>query len=427
MAKSRRKRFGLLGSLLGLNKPAPKQNQLHSMFASLGGYSPVYSSYDGGIYEIGLCRACINRIATSCGKASPELTNKDYKSKIYNYLVKKKPNPYMTASQFYKRLATIYFAENNAFIIPIEDEYGMIKGLWPAVPSQCQLKEINDVVYIYFNFIYGETKLIEYSKVGHLRQMQYKNDYFGDVNDAFDTTAKLMLAQEEGAINAIKSSSIVRFLAKISTPIDDDEDYKEQQNMILRNNLNKNETGVFLIDNRFDEVKPIESKPLLVDAKQKQAIENSVYSYFGISEAILQNKYKPDEWNAFYESIIEPFFIEVGEVLSGMLYSVNQVMNGSEIILTSDRLQYDSTQTKLNVATQMFDRGMIDTNGALNIMNKAPLPDDEGKKRFIRGEYIQVTKSNQGGISYNGETEPQQNSNALNSVSDESGDGKQTD
>jgi len=72
----------------------------------------------------------------------------------------------------------------------------------------------------------------------------------------------------------------------------------------------------------------------------------------------------------------------------------------------------------------MFDRGMIDTNGALNIMNKAPLPDDEGKKRFIRGEYIQVTKSNQGGISYNGETEPQQNPNALNSVSDESGDGE---
>ena len=98
-------------------------------------------------------------------------------------------------------------------------------------------------------------------------------------------------------------------------------------------------------------------------------------------------------------------------------------MDGSEIILTSDRLQYDSTQTKLNVATQMFDRGMIDTNGALNIMNKAPLPDDEGKKRFIRGEYIQVTK-NQGGVSYNGETEPQQNPNALNSVSDESGDGE---
>ena len=102
-------------------------------------------------------------------------------------------------------------------------------------------------------------------------------------------------------------------------------------------------------------------------------------------------------------------------------------MNGSEIILTSDRLQYDSTQTKLNVATQMFDRGMIDTDGALNIMNKAPLPNDEGKKRFIRGEYIQVTKSNQGGISYNVETEPQQNPNALDPVPNEPGNGEQKD
>ena len=42
----------------------------------------------------------------------------------------------------------------------------------------------------------------------------------------------------------------------------------------------------------------------------------------------------------------------------------------------------------------------------------------------VRNVLFQVTKSNQGGISYNGETEPQQNPNALDPVPNEPGDGK---
>lgn len=420
MAKrSVKKRSSLLSTLLGNNKKS-EPNLLRSYFGTFG-YSPVYTSYDGGIYELGLCRACINTIATACSKTTPEIVGDSRKNRIYSFLISKKPNPYMTASQFYKRLATAYFVENNAFIIPIEDEYGTLTGLWPAVPSQVSLKSINQVTYAFYDFADGTKKCIEYSKIGHLRQMQYKNDFFGESNSAFDSTGQLLITQEEGATAAIKSSSVVRFFAKLNTVIADDEDYKEQQNLISRNNLNKNDSGVFLVDSRYEDVKPIEGKPLLVDATQKQSIENSVFNYFGISEAILQNKYSPEMWNAFYESKIEPFFIECGEVLTCMLFSVEQMMkHDCAVILTSDRLQYDSTDTKITVATQLFDRGATDIDGVLNIMNKAPLPNGEGKRRFIRGEYIQVDEL-KGGNQNVKEREPKSNENAFNELHNDNG------
>lgn len=428
MAKrSVRKRSGLLANLLGSNKKA-EPNLLRTYFGTLGGYSPVYTSYDGGIYELGLCRACINTIATACSKTTPEIVGESRKNRIFQFLISKKPNPYMTASQFYKRLATAYFIENNAFIIPIEDEYGTLVGLWPAVPSQVTLKSVNGITYAIYDFADGTRKAIEYSKIGHMRQMQYKDDFFGESNSAFNSTGQLLITQEEGATQAIKSSSTVRFFAKLNTVIADDEDYKEQQDLISRNNLSNNDSGVFLVDSRYEDIKPIEGKPLLVDAKQKTAIENSVFNYFGISEKILQNDYTPEMWNAFYESKIEPFFIECGEVLTCMLFSVEQMMrNDCQVILTSDRLQYDSTETKINVATQLFDRGATDIDGVLNILNKAPLPNGEGKKRFIRGEYIQVDALKGGNPNVEPKQEPESNEDALNVIHNDNGNDPKED
>ncbi|WP_289965424.1 hypothetical protein, partial [Faecalibaculum rodentium] len=81
------------------------------------------------IYELALARACINKIATECSKATPTLTKPN---KRVEYFVSKYPNPYQTASQFIYQLVTILLAENNAYVIPILDEFGKTSGLWAA-------------------------------------------------------------------------------------------------------------------------------------------------------------------------------------------------------------------------------------------------------------------------------------------------------
>jgi hypothetical protein len=218
--------------------------------------------------------------------------------------------------------------------------------------------------------------------------MQYKNDFFGASNSAFKNTADLVRAQEKGSAEAIKSGSNIRYMGKLNQQIVDDEDFKEQQRSVSALNLNDNETGLFIYDSRWEEMKQVTSTPVLLDAEQKKAIDNSVYTYWGVNEDFLQNKYSEDVWNAIYESNIEPFLIQCGEVLTQMFFSEDQMLDGKGIMLTSDRLQYASNQTKIQVAKEFFDRGLMTTNQALAILNLPPVKD--GDKRYIRSEYINI-------------------------------------
>lgn len=392
-------------------KPTQKDTRaLTNYFSLLSGYSPSYSSYDGAIYEIDLVRACVHRIASECAKATPILVNDDDKDKAF--IISQYPNDTMTAFQFYYRLATIFQIENNAYIVPEyaeKDKSGGIVGLIPLAPKSVDIIE-DDIQGMCYRFTFndGLVKVYPIHEVGHIKRMQYKNDMYGDANNAFNKTADLVIAQEEGSANAIKSSSLLRFMAKLNTPIDDDEDYQEQQDVFLRNNLEGNQSGVLIYDTRFEDVKQIESKPLLVDAEQKKAIENSVYTYWGINEDILQNKYSEDTWNAFYESAIEPFYIQVQEVITKLLYSIEDIKEGKAIRLTSDRLQYASNTTKIQVAKEFVDRGLLTLDQGLNILNLPPLPDGQGNVRVIRAEYIDAAMVGKGvkGDDENGNTSP---------------------
>ena len=44
---------------------------VYTYFRTLGGYTPVYTSFDGGVYEMALTRACIHTFATHVSKLRP--------------------------------------------------------------------------------------------------------------------------------------------------------------------------------------------------------------------------------------------------------------------------------------------------------------------------------------------------------------------
>jgi hypothetical protein len=68
-----------------------------------------------------------------------------------------------------------------------------------------------------------------------------------------------------------------------------------------------------------------------------------------------------------------------------MLFTFREQSQGNEVVASSNRLQYLSNAEKLNVSTQLLDRGILTINQALDIWN---LPNIEnGDVRIIRGEY----------------------------------------
>lgn len=353
----------------------------------LNGYTPVFTSAPESIYEMELTRAAIHSFATFCSKLKPEISGSARKS--LEKTLQFRPNPFMDTSKFLYRLATILSVNNTAFIVPIEDRLGELVGFYPLIPQRCEVLDYRGEAYLRYTFASGEHAAIEFFKVGILTQYQYKSDFFGEDNSALRPTMELIHTQNEGIINGVKNSASIRFLAKIANMLKPADITKERQRFTQDNLSADNQSGMVIYDAKFEDVRPIESKPFTVDAEQMQLINQNVYSYFGTNEKILKNSYNEDEWNAYYEGKIEPFAIQLSLVLSNMIFSQRELAFGNAVTFTANRLQYASSSTKLSISTQLFDRGLLCRNDIMDIWNMAHVQD--GDKYYIRKEYAEIS------------------------------------
>ena len=354
------------------------------MFRTLTAYRPVFTSWGGAIYESEIVRAAIDARARHISKLKVELigsANPSLQSKL-----RQGPNQWQTWSQFLYRVSTILDINNTAFIVPVFDERMIITGLYPVLPHRCSLLEYDNELWLRYQFAHGEIGAVEFRKCAVLTRHQYKSDFFGDPNTAIEDTMKLIHIQNQGIEEAVKNTSTFRFMAQLAN-FAKPEDLKNEAKRFTRENFSTEaETGGFLLfPNTYKDIKQIDVKPYTVDPDQMKAIRENVYNYYGVNEDVLQNKAYGDAWSAFYEGAIEPFAIQFSEATTKALFSERERAQGSQLMLTANRLQYMSNNDKLNVSSQLLDRGIFSINDVREIWNLPPV--ENGDQRVIRGEY----------------------------------------
>ncbi len=362
---------------------------MQGYFKMFSGYTPVFTTLNGGIYEMELTRACIHAYASQCAKLKIEATG-NARSALTKRLLYK-PNPYMDTYKFLYRLATILEINTTAYIVPITDDTGTyIVGYYPILPSLCEVLEYKNEPWLRYTFGNGQKACIEFSRVGVLTKFQYDSDFFGSGNAALYPTLQLINTQNQGIIEGVKSSANIRFIAKLNN-IFKGPDIEAERKRFTESNLSAdNNSGVMMFDNKYSDVKQIVSKPFIIDDNQMNAIKANVFDYFGCNEKILQNNFAEDEWNAYYEGKIELFAIQTSLVMTNMTFTETELSYGNSFILSANRLQYASNKTKLEIVTQLFDRGYMTHNEGREIFNMSPI--SGGDKYFIRQEYIEVDK-----------------------------------
>ena len=375
--------------------PKPYKDQaVDGYFKTLNAYVPTFSNYAGGIYEMELTRAAIHSIATQAAKLKPEIIGSAYKN--LEKTLQFKPNPFMDTYKFIYRVATILHVDTTAFIVPLyAKDMNTIIGLYPLLPQYTEIVYISNKPWLRYTFRNGQKAAIELDRVGILTHYQYDDDFFGATNKALMPTMKLLDTQKQGIEEGIKQSAMLRFMAKVGQTLRPEDIVKERNRFSKENLSTENTTGVMMFDAKYSEVKQIESKPFIVDADQMRLIQNNVFNYFGVNEKILQNDWDEDSWNAFYEGKIEPFALQLSLVISNMLFTNKELAHGNQVMFTANRMQYASNKTKLEVSSQMFDRGILTTNQVMDIWNMAHVED--GDKRYIRREYVEVDKLDSGG------------------------------
>ena len=358
--------------------------QAYTMFRTLTAYQPVFTNWGGAIYESEVVRAAIDARARHISKLKVETigsANKSLQTKL-----RQGPNQWQAWSQFLYRVSTILDIHNTAFIVPVFDERMIITGIYPVLPTRCSLIDYKGELWLRYQFSSGDIGAVEFRKCALLTKYQYKNDFFGESNVALNDTMKLIGIQNQGIEEAVKNTSTFRFMAQMGNFVKPD-DLKKERARFTRDNLStESDAGGFLLfPNTYKDIKQIDVKPYTVDADQMEQIRENVYNYFGVNEDVLQNKAYGDAWSAFYEGAIEPFAIQFSEAITKAMFSERERAQGSLIMATANRLQYMSNNDKLNVSSQLLDRGIFSINDVREIWNLPPV--ENGDLRVIRGEY----------------------------------------
>ena len=376
--------------IFGRREPAMAA-KARSTFELLEGYTPAFHSWNGSIYESDLIRAALDAHGRHAAKLA---LNMPGNAKQYlRGKMQLAPNEFQTWPQFLYRTAVTLYCRNTAFIVPVVGEYGEATGVIGIVPDSWETVEYRGKPYIRFSLANGtKHAAVELSQVGILTRFQYKNELFGENNEALRATLDLIKMQQQGITEGIKNGASYRFSAQ-SDNWSTDEDLGKEMERFNKFTFQNRKTagGTILFPNTYKNIQQLKNDGYKVDADQMKLIKDNVYDYFAVNEDVIQNKTFGDAWLAFYEGAVEWFAIQLSEVLTKMLFTERERQFGNRLFFTSNRLQYMSNSDKLAAIAAFADRGLMTRNELREIANLAPLPEPFGSQIPARGEYYDVT------------------------------------
>ena len=362
----------------------PVESTTYQMMTTWGEH---FYQWNGNLYDSDIVRACIRPKVKAVGKLigkhiRGEGTDMKINPSPWIRSLLERPNPYMTAQQFQEKMAANLALTNNAFALIVRnEETGTPMQLYPIEPISVTAVDDNGKWFIEFTHKNGSISCFKYEDLIHLKDDFYGNQIFG-VNPA-PALASLMECVgtiDQGIVKAVKNSGVIKWLLKYTQPLRP-EDLKRNVKEFVDNYLDvESETfGAAGIDTKAD-AKQIEPKDYVPNAAVTDRLVKRTYSFFGVNESIVTSDYTEDQWNAFYESQVEPVAIQFSEAVSMRLFTRREAAAGNRIIYESFNLTCASTKTKLELVA-FVDRGIMSPNEVRLVLNLPPIP---GGDEYIR-------------------------------------------
>lgn len=344
--------------------------------------------WDGLIYKSDIVRACIRPKVKAIGKLIPQHIRNSKEGftvnpEPYIKFLYEEPNPYMSGHVFREKMATQLALNNNAFALIVRDENGFPIEMYniPCVGVEAKYDSQGEL-YLKFTNRNGVVVTYPYTDIIHLRQDINENDIFGDSpKEALLPLMEVVSTTDQGIVKAITNSSVVRWLLKFTTSMRP-EDIKSQTKDFVDSFLSvENGVGAAGVDAKAD-AKQIDPKDYVPNAAVIDRTTQRIYSFFNTNDNIVQSKYTEDEWNAYYESEIEPIAMQWSSEDSRKLFTRRERGFGNKIIYSANNLQYASMSTKLGLQA-MVDRGSMTPNEWREVLNLPPVEGGDNPLRRL--------------------------------------------
>lgn len=369
-------RRSLLGKIFGTEKNTSEPSTSEQI-EIIEGQKATFTPYKGDFHEDADVLACVDTIARNGAKMHPRHirnfkgTMENVKGNLYKLLTKQ-PNEIQNAYKFYYQVIADLELYNNSLVYIQRDANLRVTGLYPLEYSEIKLYEYQDKIWIKCRFGRGKERFIPYDSCIHLTRFIGKDGLFGGSSEPLIKVLNIKHVLDEGIVNAIKTTQSIKGILKSTKAMLKPEDVKKMRDQFVSDfiDYHRNKSGIGGLDATTD-FTPVKIEPQTATDNQIKMFDEKVLKYFGLNENIIQSKYSEDEWNAFYESVLEPIGLQMSLEFSNKLFTPTEKNFGNEIIFESNRLQYASNKTKIELVR--YASNIMTINEQREVFNLAPI------------------------------------------------------
>ena len=336
----------------------------------------VFTPYRGDFENDPDVLKCIDAIARNGAKMHPRHI-RNYADKMENLkgnlykILAKQPNEIQNAYQFYYQVISNLELYNDSFVYIQRDKDLKVTGLYPLNFKEGKYYEYQGKLWLRLKFGRKTERFVPYDSCIHLTRFVGEDGLFGGSPKAIIKTLSIKHVVDEGIINAIKTTQAIKGVIKSTQAMLKPEDVKKMRDQFVEDFVKKGDkSGIGGLDATTD-FTPVKIEPTTASDGQVKNIDNKLLAYFGISDEIIQSKYTEDQWNAFYESVLEPIGLQMSLEFTNKLFTPTEKNFGNEIIFESNRLQYASNNTKINLLR--YANNIMTINELREVFNLAPI------------------------------------------------------
>jgi hypothetical protein len=186
----------------------------------------------------------------------------------------------------------------------------------------------------------------------------------------------------QGISASVKNGTSIRGVLKFTSLVNPAQVKAEKDKFVADYFNPENSGGIAATDQRFDFV-PTNVTAYNVPQEQIEAVNRQIYDYLGVNAAIINGSYTEDEFSAFYESVIEPFAMQ----LSGEF----ALKCAADVIFTPERMEFSTADTKIKLLHEAAPLGVITINEARHLLALPPI--DGGERRLQSLNYVSAEKA----------------------------------
>ena len=394
------------------NRLFKRQPKVIKLAPTFNGSLPIYGQYGTNLYASDVVQQALKCIVDEIKKLTPthvRYINSDPVPRADSTIqtVLNDPNDLMTTTEFLEKVTWLLLLNYNVFIIPtyytwIDENTGAerryYESLYPINPMQVDfIEDAAGDLFIKFWFRNGENTTVRYDDVIHIKYNYSVNEYMGgnefgepDRKSLFST---LQLNNDllEGIAKAMNASYSINGVVKYNTILDDEKMSVALQR--LEKQLNNNESGFLPLDLKGEFI-PLEHKTQLVDADILKFIDEKILRNWRIPISILTGEYSKEDYEAFYQSALEPLIKTLSQGFSKKMLTRRERAFGNRIEFYPEDLIFMTTTQKIELVNLLSPTGAMFENEKRTTFGLRPLPELEGK-RYMSLNWINADDASQ--------------------------------